>query len=662
MRRVCDFSSTPWRRGWRVISRAVQGLQQLGAFGWAVWSPSEVASALREAVEGLAPGQTCCRWCGGEAPRRCVATFDASQAFEMTPEDEVLAGLSAAWGQFRRVSGCATVSVHRGPRYRVRAGRPTDRSLWWVLGEEQVSCAVWHALQNRFVVFGDQVFSMAGVPIGGIVSCPMLGLALGLREQRHRPCPSHVCCLRFVDDLLVVTSSICLQCVARWVQEVYSGKFTMADAGPGWVPWLDLEVSSRHGSDVVYYRFLDRGREWVLGRAPRPGRLAFSPYLGALPVAFSSLRSVMVGRQRRAEILGCSSMDVAHVLMSMALELVTNGYPLSLVRAAIHSLPKTGSSVVARWAVRALHRASMGRASRRGEHTSGGASGGRKGADGPPRRVRSQRRRPRSPSSESSSDSSGYRRYREEKKKKASEEVYRQQGAALAAALGQRFDALAEALGAPASSPTAGLPQPAAGLAQALSPQPAAVPAQAFSLQSPFAAMHQVASQQHFFPPAPPAPAPQPPAHPVVQPSAEDIAQRVLALLASRGVGHQPESHSSVASASSPPLAVVVPPASSAPQLPVATSSQAGGQASAARDSEPVLSELQCALLEEVLRHEGKVTQSMTLEQISKSVESAMKKGSIAKAVSDYLERRKLPAPRGIADRAKRFVEAIRML
>lgn len=103
------------------MSWAVRGLQQLSHFGWAVWTPTEVAATLRDGVALLGPGQACRHRCGGAAPRRVVSTFDASRAFEMAPEDEVLEGMSAVWEGFRRETGRGTVSVFWGrPPTRLR--------------------------------------------------------------------------------------------------------------------------------------------------------------------------------------------------------------------------------------------------------------------------------------------------------------------------------------------------------------------------------------------------------------------------------------------------------------------------------------------------------------------------------------------------------------
>lgn len=120
VRRIVSFRRTACRSGWRVLSRALQGVADLGGFGWEVRALSEVVPRLRAGAAGLRPCGPRCRRCGGPAAPLGVHAYDAGQAFEACSAEQALEGLRAAWRAFESRTGAKAVSVARCGRYQAR--------------------------------------------------------------------------------------------------------------------------------------------------------------------------------------------------------------------------------------------------------------------------------------------------------------------------------------------------------------------------------------------------------------------------------------------------------------------------------------------------------------------------------------------------------------
>ena len=239
-----------------------------------------------------------------------------------------------------------------------------------------------------------------------------------------------------------------------------------------------------------------------------PFRPQFLPWLGALPVFFKQLRGILISKAVACRDLGLTTPVAAIALIEALLELIRLQYPAPLVRALIHSVPRSSSVVLARRIFRVFvqHLAAMGKqpygsgkgatsSANGGGFPSGGYSNGDKSSKkdsyrqdrsrGRDRRKQSksgkERHKAKSSSSSSSSSESthakrsrktkqarrlltradaDYRAFLEEKERRAQEEHYRQQGELLANALSSKFDASIQAAAAAGARTAAGTQGP----------------------------------------------------------------------------------------------------------------------------------------------------------------------------------------------------------
>lgn len=174
---------------------------------------------------------------------------------------------------FVAAEGVRHVSVRRGKRVEVRAGRAPWAEGWQTFDRAGLVRGLFAALCNNQSVCGDLVFQVSGVPIGGCMNRQSLSVVLARREREwcslaRRRC---VAALRYVDDLLLVSSTDCLSCLDRRVRELYGGLFTMSGhGGHGWCTWLDMDLHA--ASDGVFFRHKNDNRGWLSGVSPAGAR------------------------------------------------------------------------------------------------------------------------------------------------------------------------------------------------------------------------------------------------------------------------------------------------------------------------------------------------------------------------------------------------------
>eukprot|EP00959_Pyramimonas_sp_CCMP1952_P221474 4629690-Pyramimonas_sp.AAC.1 len=100
----------------------------------------------------------------------------------------------------------------------------------------------------NLVAVGDTVCSTEGVPIGEFLSRSAASLVLNVAEHnwnttfdsRGRSWKSLVAMLRYVDDALLLSFSVCRRCMAQQLERIYPIKFDVG-AESRILRWLDVE-------------------------------------------------------------------------------------------------------------------------------------------------------------------------------------------------------------------------------------------------------------------------------------------------------------------------------------------------------------------------------------------------------------------------------------
>ena len=330
--------------------------------------------------------------------------------------------------------GVDHVAVGKSAKAHVVAGKRAYGSGWYTFSLAQILTGVLAATQMKIVTYGDAVFVMSSTIIGSLIGKVAISNVLGEAEYDWKSDASRkrkifgdnitgdmVAIKRYVDDLLVISRSLCAGCSERYIQAIYPIPFGVTGSGNNLI-WLDSVVCF-DSQENFWTVPKNVNRAWVHGCGTKK-RHTLLPYLGALPYRFSSIRAILVGRVHRCkQQLVSDSLCALRVLEDMY-EMLCAKYETNFLRKCVHALPQrfAAARIAQRvWRLFAgFQKAAMvansggnggngGSGGQKHSHASGGVgSGSRHGSH-----QRSRRRR-----SSSTSSSSGKERRRERREKR----------------------------------------------------------------------------------------------------------------------------------------------------------------------------------------------------------------------------------------------------
>lgn len=725
LRRVSDWSSTPWRPAWKVVGRSIQGVLSLGASTFDAWDINEAAPLLDRALSRLLHPTQACVSCGRARPPVVFGVYDASQAFEVADAGALPEAFMRLWAVYAQAYDTQWISVKRGRRPRFSPGAAPWHQGWVRLGCDDIVRALRASLVCRTVFFGDQAYKTSGVPIGGVISRQSLSVALGVFEVSHctYSWQQHFGAVRYVDDLVLASTTHCIHCLDATVQKLYGGLFSQTGhSGQGWCHWLDMELHA--GPAGVFLRPRNCNREWILGRACARSRFTVLPWAGAPTMSPGALYGWLVGRAARFRAMPIPPRARTLALLELVAEVLRVGYPWPFIRAVCHRLPHPWPEARAvQRTVRAAQALAAAMDSRRGgrggrERGSGKDRGrGKQGSRRHGHRTRSARSASSSSSSESAARggrgaerdiSPGYKKYLQEKREARREASARRQAQVLASVLDEKFDKVQRALEAAAGQGDPGwgaTPGPGGAPGQwpphgaRLPPEVRGPPAQFLPPHRPhFPPPHPQAWAPHpgpqgwpaqwagtaGYPPGGPDPMthqlpqwPQPPAQwaPSAAQAASPLGQPTPAQPPARGLSAADqtalETLLGYIRAGPPPAARPSAPDAGAatptcPQASLGAPGGEGGTTPPAREpsGRPApFSPAQRSLLEQVLKLGTPIPEDTAPEAMVKLVATAMKREQVARGVTAYLRGRgDSEPPRALRSRAEALVQTVMRL
>lgn len=302
VRRIASWMLYPGRPALRRCGRAWRlALREL-KLGVATASLARAATDLRRVAQSLrgAPSPTC-HECGMRRRGVTATVLDASAMYERICPSQVLEAAAVVL-RYLRSCGRKGVVVYRTRRL---YGRSVRASGSYACDRVYISLADMFALLRlgvnmRWATFGDAVFMQrAGLPIGGPLSDLGAGLLLGLQEQawqafgplrvwsgfrslaRNGDYAERIAQVRYVDDVLTLSTSLCCSCSARMVKQKHPGvPFEVEEvSSSGPVRWLDLLVHL--GAPSCHLALLQVERPWLSGADAVPKAYRVPPWLGA---------------------------------------------------------------------------------------------------------------------------------------------------------------------------------------------------------------------------------------------------------------------------------------------------------------------------------------------------------------------------------------------
>ena len=373
IRRVLDTSQCPHAFGWKVIGRAVRGTMQ-SIEGHEVFDQSQAIPAVIKCLGALQSGSGVCKRCHCVLPHGLsVYSADIDQAFEACDNNSV--GKAWAWASSAFISSynSSFIQVRRGRQFAVRPGTEGWSRGWWVISMTQIQAALVASAASTFCALGDVVVQLRGVSIGGSLSSSAVAVHLAFEEstafdsERLAAIGFQNCGIadvqwcRYVDDILSFSRTLCSRCVSVFFSTLYSEKLSevyssdLALGNP--CNWLLFEFHIR--GPHLAWTLKNNNRSYLYGV---PGQI-FVPSLvawpGCLPMPFKQLRGILVNKLYISWSALLSPPATAIVLLELLLEMLRLGYPMSLLRSLIHSVPKWPAVILARQVFRAFHRTSL---------------------------------------------------------------------------------------------------------------------------------------------------------------------------------------------------------------------------------------------------------------------------------------------------------------
>ena len=258
------------------------------------------------------------------------------------------------------------VQIQRSRKFMYKLGAESWSRGWWVLTLDQIGAALRAAASISFAYLGDAVFEMHGMSIGSSMSGSAVSVHFACEEATafaperlaragFRGCtPADVQWCRYVDDVVSFSRSLCSTCLGLFFKTLYAEPLSevySSDKDKGKpCTWLHLEFHIR-GQQLT----------WALKNVNRPyvhlvpgAKLepTFVAWPGALPMHFRQLRAIFVGKLALAWSSSVRPVLAAIHVLELLLELLRLQYPIPLLRAIVHSLPRWPAAVMARKAFR----------------------------------------------------------------------------------------------------------------------------------------------------------------------------------------------------------------------------------------------------------------------------------------------------------------------
>ena len=375
LRKVISFIHAPWRRAWRLAGRAIQVMITCTGQGFAVWRLKDVIPRLRADFQKLRPATIpgVCECCKGPMPPTSLLVADAAQMYEQINTDLVMAAFDAKAQRLKDLYGESSLTVRKArPVAGWPGGNPLTRSgKFAVFSLSRLRRILWASCALGFACLGDIVVRAKGLLIGGLLSmiaaCCLLSHEEDKFLRREGPGgmllpdgwdpPQALLSMRYVDDLLMISRALCFGCMRHLVDAIYSVSFDFNDPSDEQV-WTDIIVRVDSASGHLSWSAKNPNREWVQGVAAKQ-KEKYPPYLARLQLKFGLLRGMLLGRAARLQELQLPTACQERALAEELQELVLEGYPPSLLRALVHSLPLNNPAFIkVREATRALDRSS----------------------------------------------------------------------------------------------------------------------------------------------------------------------------------------------------------------------------------------------------------------------------------------------------------------
>ena len=276
IRKVASHDQVPYKVAWRLLGRGAQGILEAVGRNFEVWSLKVAHAHLTAAVEGLSPGTHQCTKCGRPKEPIVIQTWDANQAFEACSRSTMMQGMAESIRRYKAKYQQDEIYVRKGCQFKYRTSKPHHLHKWIKLKLKVIMKSIWCSSSMSSVAFAGKVWQMSGIPIGGSQS--KIGLSLALFSMESPTFDSDglfqdLGVLRYVDDILMISSGWCDHCMRGWMKSTYGTLFSECSTPGEWPNskiWLDLDIVAFQGG--IAYGARSPNRPFLHGAGNSAGK------------------------------------------------------------------------------------------------------------------------------------------------------------------------------------------------------------------------------------------------------------------------------------------------------------------------------------------------------------------------------------------------------
>lgn len=283
MRKIVSYASWPKKHVWRSAHRALDTIIKTHGQTRDVWSLHDASFKLNEGLQALKQGRKsfeCCR-CFRKKPSTVGIAADAGQFYEVIDASIAVQRLSFILQRFAGVDSPKVVVVERTRKrqawFSVSPWNIPSGAIAWTPGDLfRMFCA---AMFISFTRVGDKVFRLSGLPIGGFLSKIAASAVLGCDERiwcnsrvkresqgfRSPVWEDEVVHLRYIDDIILISSLYCCTCLQYSLKCIYSVDFDIEASG-SLIPWLDCAANCEDYCVDVLSKQIFPPPPWAAGR------------------------------------------------------------------------------------------------------------------------------------------------------------------------------------------------------------------------------------------------------------------------------------------------------------------------------------------------------------------------------------------------------------
>eukprot|EP00438_Fugacium_kawagutii_P023302 Skav226239 [mRNA] locus=scaffold1218:450682:453784:+ [translate_table: standard] len=285
-----------------------------------------------------------CIWCRGSKPFTSLLVADAAQMYEQINTDLVLEAFDAKVALLQAKKGANTITVAKG---RAVQGWPggsehTRSRKWLTFSMRRLRRMLQASCQLRYASIGDLVLAAKGLVIGGLLSM-IAALCLLCHEEEqflsgmgHQDfqlpdgwsLPELFLGMRYVDDLLLVSFSLCHSCLQKLVKRIYSVDFSV-NPEENEQTWTDVIFCVDPVLGTISWTARNPNRAWVLSHGEKVKQRRV-PFLGRLQCPFGQLRGLLLSRATRLRELELPEKVQTTCMIEELQELILEGYPVTL--------------------------------------------------------------------------------------------------------------------------------------------------------------------------------------------------------------------------------------------------------------------------------------------------------------------------------------------